>query len=204
MTLLLSGVVLGVTAAVTPGPLLTLMVQRTLSHGVAHGVRIALAPLVSDPFIAGVAVVALSMARPPEPALGALALGGALFLTYIGLAALRATPGPLDEETPASRSLTDGVIANLLNPYPYLFWIGVGGPLVVRNWAERPAAAIGFVVAMYGALVGGKVVLSYGVGRGRQVLTSRVYRVVLRALGVAILGFGAGLLWDGLGLLGWR
>ncbi len=42
------GILLGLSAGVAPGPLLTLVVSETLSGGVGAGVRVALSPLLSD------------------------------------------------------------------------------------------------------------------------------------------------------------
>ena len=42
------GILLGLSAGIAPGPLLTLVVSETLSGGVGAGVRVALSPLLSD------------------------------------------------------------------------------------------------------------------------------------------------------------
>ncbi|NCD26558.1 MAG: hypothetical protein EOL86_13335, partial [Deltaproteobacteria bacterium] len=43
-----SGLVLGLSAGLSPGPLLTLMLSETLRHGVRAGLLVAVAPLISD------------------------------------------------------------------------------------------------------------------------------------------------------------
>ncbi|MEI6633029.1 MAG: hypothetical protein WCP22_04325 [Chlamydiota bacterium] len=42
------GVVLGLSAGLSPGPLLALVVSQTLAHGVREGVKVAFVPLVTD------------------------------------------------------------------------------------------------------------------------------------------------------------
>ena len=69
-------------------------------------------------------------------------------------------------------------------------------------WATSPVNAAGFLVAMYGCLVGSKILLALLVGRGRTVLTSRSYMLAVRALGFMLLVFAVLFLRDGLRYLG--
>ena len=58
MTDLWSGLILGLAAGVSPGPLLTLIVQQTVRHGVREGVKVAAVPLITDvPIVAATVVV---------------------------------------------------------------------------------------------------------------------------------------------------
>ncbi len=45
---LFMGMVLGLSAGLSPGPLLALVISETVSKGLGAGIRIALAPLVTD------------------------------------------------------------------------------------------------------------------------------------------------------------
>ena len=45
---LFAGLVLGLSGGLVPGPLLTLVASETLRHGAAAGIRVALAPLLTD------------------------------------------------------------------------------------------------------------------------------------------------------------
>ena len=42
------GAFLGLTAGLSPGPLLTLVITETLKHSRAAGIKIAVAPLITD------------------------------------------------------------------------------------------------------------------------------------------------------------
>lgn len=42
------GAALGLSAGLAPGPLLTLVISETLQHGVKSGVKVALAPVITD------------------------------------------------------------------------------------------------------------------------------------------------------------
>lgn len=42
------GAVLGLSSGLSPGPLLALVISETLRHGVKAGVKVALAPIITD------------------------------------------------------------------------------------------------------------------------------------------------------------
>ena len=194
----LFGVVFGLAAGLMPGPLLALVIQQTLRHGPREGIKVAAAPLLTDLPIVAAALFALNRLVDADGVLGAISLLGAAFLSCLAYESvttdLAAHAGPAT--TP--RSLQKGVAANLLNPHPYLFWLTVGAPILWHAWATSPVNAAGFLVAMYGCLVGSKMLLALLVGRGRTVLTSRAYVLLVRALGVMLLVFALLFLRDGL------
>ena len=182
----LFGVVFGLAAGLMPGPLLALVIQQTLRHGPGEGIKVA------------AALFALNRLADADGVLGAISLLGAAFLGHLAYESvttdLAAHAGPAT--TP--RSLQKGVAANLLNPHPYLFWLTVGAPILWHAWATSPVNAAGFLVAMYGCLVGSKMLVALLVGRGRTVLTSRAYVLLVRALGIILLVFALLFLRDGL------
>jgi threonine/homoserine/homoserine lactone efflux protein len=47
-TYLFMGMVLGLSAGLSPGPLLALVISETIGLGIRAGIRVALAPLISD------------------------------------------------------------------------------------------------------------------------------------------------------------
>ena len=193
----LFGVVFGLAAGLMPGPLLALVIQQTLRHGPGEGIKVAAAPLLTDLPIVAASLFALNRLADADGVLGVISLLGAVFLGYLAYESvatdLAAHAGP----TTTPRSLQKGVAANLLNPYPYLFWLTVGAPILWHAWATSPLNAAGFLVAMYACLVGSKMLLALLVGRGRTVLTSRAYVLLVRALGVMLLVFALRCLRDG-------
>ena len=198
----LFGVVFGLAAGLVPGPLLALVIQQTLRHGAGEGIKVAAAPLLTDLPIVAAALFALNRLADADGVLGAISLLGAAFLGYLAYESVTTDLAAHGGPAPAPRSLRKGVAANLLNPHPYLFWLTVGAPIVWHAWATSPVNAAGFLVAMYGCLVGSKILLALLVGRGRTVLTSRSYMLAVRALGFMLLVFAVLFLRDGLRYLG--
>ena len=87
------------------------------------------------------------------------------------------------------QSLKKGVIANIFNPAPILFWISVGAPTVLKGYEVSLMAAIYFVFFMYFFLVGSKLLTAMLVGKSRQFLKSRNYKLIIKALGIVLFVF---------------
>jgi threonine/homoserine/homoserine lactone efflux protein len=200
--LAIAGAVLGLSGGISPGPLLALVVSETLNRGVAGGIRVAVAPLITDlPIVAAVFLV-LSRLADVAPVLGAVTLAGAAFLVFLGIAGIGTRAPDVQSTDSTQTSLIRGVVTNFLNPSPYLFWLTVGGPLVVGAAANGLAGPAAFLVSHYLLLVGSKIAVAVVVSRSRSVLGGRSFIWMNRALGVVLLGFAAIFLWNGLVYLG--
>jgi threonine/homoserine/homoserine lactone efflux protein len=198
---LMLGVILGLSAGMAPGPLMTLVVSESLRYGVRAGVNVAAAPLISDLPVILLAVYCASRLSGYQSGLGLISLAGGVFILCTGISCLRSPPPEISLQTGPPRSLLKGVVANLLNPHPYLFWISVGVPVMSRALKTDMAALPAFLCGFYACLVGSKVLLALAAGRSRSFLSGRLYRSILAFLGLLLAGFGLYLIHDGARLL---
>lgn len=197
-TALLTGAGLGLAGGAAPGPLTALVLTRTLRYGPREGMRVALAPVLTDgPLLLGSAALAHRLAEDAS-VFGLISLAGAGFLVYLGVESLRASPLDLDALEPPSGGVWRAVLTNLLNPHPYLFWVAVGGPLVAEAARTGPGAVAAFLIGFFGALCGAKVAMALLAGQARGWLTGRAYVWLLRGLGLTMWVFAAGFAWDAL------
>ncbi len=199
---LLSGCLLGLSAGLAPGPLLTLVIGESLQHGSRAGVKVALSPLLTDLPVIAITLMAVERLSRFNPILAAISILGGLLLLTIGYRTLRTQPVALPTNSPVvERALLKGVVVNLLSPYPWLFWFTVGAPLLLKAAAESIPAAIGFVAIFYLLLVGSKLLLAKLVGRWRGVLSGKGYLLTMRCLGLLLMAFALLLFRDGYRLL---
>ncbi|MCG8097789.1 MAG: LysE family transporter, partial [Candidatus Thiodiazotropha taylori] len=84
LTSLTSGLILGISAGLAPGPLLTLVVSETLQHNIGSGIRVALAPLITDLPIILVMLFIVNELSSMQPVLGLISLLGGCFVFYLG------------------------------------------------------------------------------------------------------------------------
>ena len=152
----LSGVVFGLIAGLTPGPLLVLAVRQTLCYGTREGLKVAGAPVLTDPLIIGLALVALNRVEDLDGVVGGACLLGSGFLTYLAYRSLTFAGFDHGHVVSLPRSIRNGMVVNLTNPHPYLFWITVGGPLVAAAWVHSAASAACFLCGFFAMLCGAK------------------------------------------------
>ena len=196
------GMLLGLSAGFAPGPLLTLVISESLQHGVRSGVKVALAPIITDlPIILGTLFI-VSRLSAFQNGLGLISWAGGLFILYTGYESMRTPAVKVAIEDEPPRSLLKGAVANILNPHPYLFWISVGAPTMSKAVTTGMLALVAFIGGFYLSLVGSKIMLAMAVGNYRSFLTGKVYRYTLRFLGLLLCAFACILFRDGAILLG--
>ncbi len=201
-TYLLTGIVLGLSAGVSPGPLLTLVLSQSVRHGSQEGIKVALVPLLTDLPIVLITVFVLTQLANSQGILGIIALGGGSFVLYLAFESFRTGRLNPNSETSAPQSIGKGMLVNALSPHPYLFWATVGGPMILQAWSENPWQVAVFVAGFYLCLVGSKIVIALLAGQSRQFLAGKNYVYLMRVLGVLLLIFALGLFYEGWQLLG--
>jgi threonine/homoserine/homoserine lactone efflux protein len=199
---LTQGIILGLYAAVMPGPLQFFLFSQTLRIGWRRTLPGALAPLLSDLPILLVLLLLLSQA--PAWFLNGLRVAGGLFILYLAWGALKTVQQPETavEVSPdaARQSFWKTVGINLLNPNVYIFWSTIGVPIVLEGWQQSAWMGAAFILGMYAMLIpvtAGLIVLFGTAGR----LKSNWQRVVNAALAVLLVGVGLYQIFQGVSAL---
>lgn len=193
-----AGMTLGLSAGFSPGPLSTLVIAHSLRHGTRAGLKVAMAPFVTDVPIVLVSIFILSQLRDSQTAFGLISMIGAAVLFYFSYESFRVDHVEVELGAAEARSLGKGVLVNFLSPNPYVFWLTIGGPKVVEAWMHSSFTAVGFLVGFYVCLVGSKMLMAVVAARSKQLLAGNLYRYVMRILGVALAVLGFSLLQEGL------
>ncbi|MCF8062221.1 MAG: LysE family translocator [Deltaproteobacteria bacterium] len=195
------GIVLGLYAGIAPGPLLALTISETLRHDMTAGMKVALAPIVTDLPIIILTVFVLSRFSGFHGVLGVISLGGGCFLLYLAYGCLRTRGLDMDVGRERTGPLAKGILVNALSPHPYLFWFSVGAPIIIQAGQQGLAGPLAFVGGFYVLLVGSKITLAALTGRFKSFLSGRAYRFIMRLLGVMLVVLAAALFREGLRLL---
>ena len=196
-----AAVVLGLSAGISPGPLLALVISQTMRYGTREGIKVAIAPLVTDAPIIAVSVFLVARFADIRGLLGLISIAGGLFVIYLAWETLSAKQPSADMAQGQAESLGRGIIVNALSPHPYIFWITVGSPMIIRAYRESPLHAVLFILAFLACLIGAKVLVAYLVGRTKRVFTGGVYRTIMALIGLALFAFAVILIRDGLAML---
>ncbi len=205
--LLANGAILGLTAGMSPGPLMTLIIAESLRGGWPAGFRVSLAPLVTDTVLVSLAL--LLAAGLPQPWLAAVSVVGGLIIMRMGWGVMRshaAEPSTADVSaagTAPGNPLGRGIATNLLNPQAFLFWLTAGGPILRDAYvAHGLTGPISFMTPFFRVMISVNLVLSLSISGGRHLLKGAGYQWTLRLAGLLLAAMGAWRLWAGVqGLL---
>ncbi|BBD09419.1 lysine exporter protein LYSE/YGGA [Desulfovibrio ferrophilus] len=181
--------------------MMTLVVTEAVRGGARAGLRVAAAPLITDFPIVALSVFVLAQMAHMAGVLGAVSLAGGCFILLLAWETWKARPPQPMQQSDLSRSLRKGVITNFLSPHPYLFWMTVGSPLLLKGWSREPAAPFLLLAGFYLCLVGAKISVALLVGRSRNFLQGRTYTLVLRFMAAVLLLFALMFFRDGWRLL---
>jgi threonine/homoserine/homoserine lactone efflux protein len=193
-----TGCVFGLAGGVTPGPTTAVIVAQSVRFGFIDGLKVAVAPLLTDAPIIALSVLLVGQLAKVQHVLGAITLLGAAFLLYLAVETFRARGVDVDTENVEPRSITKGVLANALNPHPYLFWLVIGAPMLLKATAVSTLAIVVFLCGLYSCLVGTKILVAALAAGSRGFLKSRGYIIINRVLGAALAVFALLFLRDGL------
>ncbi|MFH1025579.1 MAG: LysE family translocator [Nitrospirota bacterium] len=199
---LVSGILFGFAAGISPGPLLVLVITETIMHSRKEGIIVSAAPVMTDIPIIATTVFILSRCSSSNFVLGIISLAGAVFIGYLAYDSIMIKGVDLNIRKVKPQSLRKGVITNFLSPHPYLFWMTIGAPTVLRAFQVNIASAVSFIAGFYVLLVGSKVLIALLVDRSKNFLKSRTYLYIMRTTGIILLCFAVLFLKDGLRMLG--
>lgn len=186
---LLSGIFFGFGNGVSPGPLMALSISTTLKKGIKDGIYVSISPLISDLLIISVSYYIASQALSYDSLLSIITILGSLFLLFLGWKCLtfkRSDGRNLQMgEVQPSFSLLKGVLTNILNPYPYIFWITVGIPFCIKIYGENSLPGLMlYFISFYFSFCITKTVVVITAFRGQISLSTKSYEIVMKILGL--------------------
>jgi threonine/homoserine/homoserine lactone efflux protein len=195
------GAVFGLTAGISPGPLLTLVITETLRHNRKEGIKIAIAPLITDLPIILAAYFIFSGISHSNFLLSLISFLGGIYFAYLGYETITAKGLDPEVQKKKPQSLKKGITANFLNPNPYIFWLTAGIPTAFKAYEINLLTAILYFLLFYFTLIGSKIGVALLVERSKAFLKNDAYRITMKILGIALLVFVLYFFYEGIKLL---
>lgn len=192
-----AGLLLGTMAGISPGPLLALVINQSLRHGKKEGIKVAFTPLLTDLPAILLSIYLVTALAEHQSLFGYIAIVGATYIIYLGAESIISAGKETKISSAGAGSLKKGVLTNLLNPHPYMFWISVGTPLMIKALEVSVFAVVVFVLAFYVTIIGSKVILAILTDKSRSFLKGAAYRWALRVLGFLLIILAFMLAWEG-------
>lgn len=115
ISIFIQGLLFGITVAMIPGPIFFLIIQRTLSEGLAVGIACALGAVTADVTYALIAAIGLTwIAHALLAYQTVIVLLGALFLIYLGMTTFMRQPVLYNVAVSPKKSLLKAWVSTLL------------------------------------------------------------------------------------------
>lgn len=172
------GLLLGVGAAFSVGPIFVTIVQEAATRGFSSSFRVILGSATADLLLLLPALAFSWLIAQVAAASFWVGLLGAGFLAYFAIEALRdarrlwqareaATP-------PASWSFWKGVIGNLANPLTWTFWLFSGTSTMLAAYEVGGAGGlILFTVVWFVVASGLEAAIAFAIARSQKVIGTR-------------------------------
>lgn len=196
VSMLMAGIAIGVATELIPGPLTVLVIVESLKKGWRAGTATAIAPIIVDAVVMIPLVLLLQRFINAPGTRIVFGFAGAAFLIYLGIDMLLAAWAPKNIDTASVHvvapaiSFRNAFIAHVLSPVAWGFWTTLGIFMINKGLREGGAAsAAAFLAGLWAAILSVAAVFIIVATRGRNVLKTTGYRVVLTAGGVLMIGF---------------
>lgn len=194
-TLLLRGILLGLSIAAPVGPVGALCIRRTLAEGRLSGFVSGLGAASADLLygcVAGMGLTAVSGFMVAQQVW--LHLAGGLFLLFLGVRTVLSRAAKTATVRPAGRGLWQAygstLLLTLTNPITILAFVTIFAGLGLAEGKQGPGSAGLLVVGVFLGSAGWWLVLSLLVGLLRNRITPMMMVWINRVAGVVICGFG--------------
>jgi len=193
MNIILTGLTLGLTAGLKPGPLGIFVIHQTMTKGSKDGFIASLAPWISDGPIILLSLFLTVALKDLTWFVSLISLAGSLYLISIAVKILKAPHSINPSKGGGSSSLLGAVKVNLLNPSPYIFWLTIGGGIISKGTLLE---GVLFIAAALGTLSMTKFTVAVLMQRLGKRFNPKIYSLVLRALSLPLFLFSGQLLYS--------
>ncbi len=193
------GMLLGVGAALSVGPIFVVIVQQAATSGFAASLRVILGSATADLVLLAPALAFAWVIRSLERAALWVGAVGAAFLLWLAWQAARdaLTLWREDRRLDADGrwAFWKGVAGNLANPLTWTFWLATGTPaLLAAQRAAGLAGVVVFTVTWFVVASGLETVIALAVARSGRRVGARGQAWFTAASAVAFLGLAVTLL----------
>jgi threonine/homoserine/homoserine lactone efflux protein len=188
------GFAIGLTGALVPGPMLFVTIDGALKKGWKAGPAVVAGHAVIELIICVLIVFGLTSLIGEREMSVISVVGGIVLIAFGALTIMQAnTSAPVAQKADGivSGSFSAGVLSSASNPYFWVWWLAAGSALVLQSLEIGLLAAVFFVVGHWMADLGWFTFVSVSVSRGKEIISDSVYRKILAACGIFLIGFGA-------------
>jgi threonine/homoserine/homoserine lactone efflux protein len=203
--------IVGFSGALTPGPMLTLVISSTAEKGFWTSFFIVVGHALLELLV--VAAFFMGLLRYLENPLIAKIIGivGGVFLLYLGVDIIISVfrkkftidfKSMVKKRTMNARStgiiVLKGILVSLMNPYWYIWWISIGAAFIIKSVKFNVGGVTAFFTGHISADFIWYLFIGFLISTGRRFLNQKIYNGILIACSVFLFYLGIRFIVDAL------
>ncbi len=196
------GFAVGLSGALVPGPMLFTTIDSSMRTGWTSGPKVVLGHALLELVICILIVFGMN-SFVGEKEISAISLIGGVILILFGMITIRdartaATSIGSETDHISANPVVAGIITSVSNPYFWIWWLAAGSALVLKGLEISLLAAALFVFGHWMADLSWFSIISASFSKGKELMSSRTYEIVLLSCGMFLILFGS---WFAIGVL---
>lgn len=196
------GFAVGLSGALVPGPMLFATIDSSMRKGWTSGPKVVLGHALLEIVLCILIVLGMT-SFVGEKELSTISLLGSVVLILFGILTIKdARRGALSIGSEinliSANPVAAGFITSLSNPYFWIWWLAAGSALVLKGLEISLLAAALFVFGHWMADLSWFSIVSASFSKGKELMSSRTYEIVLLSCGMFLILFGS---WFAIGVL---
>ncbi|MDD3725927.1 MAG: LysE family transporter [Candidatus Ratteibacteria bacterium] len=186
---------IALTGALAPGPLLTLVIAKSLRQGVKAGPIIIAGHAFLEIIMVSVLVLGLGNIIDSPIIIKTISIAGALILLCFGIRILYSLSNvsidvSADDYGSSAMLFFQGITISIANPYWVIWWLTLGLGLLL---SVRDSGIKGLLFFFTGHILADLLwysFVSYSIGKSKRFISQHIYRTILVVCALAIILFG--------------
>ncbi len=197
-----TSLVVAFSGAMMPGPLLTVTISEATRKGPLAGVLLILGHAILELLLLVGLMFGLAPLFQNETFFIIVAFVGGLIMLWMATGMFKSLPtlsvNGVQVADKKNNLVLSGALMSLVNPYWIIWWatIGIGYIITAQEFGW-----IGVIIFYIGHIMGDMIwycAISFAVGKGKQLFTDKIYRILIGVCGLFLVGFSFYLVYSGL------
>ncbi len=197
-----TSLVVAFSGAMMPGPLLTVTISEATRKGPLAGVLLILGHAILELLLLVGLMFGLAPLFQNETFFIIVAFVGGLIMLWMATGMFKSLPtlsvNGVQVADKKNNLVLSGALMSLVNPYWIIWWatIGIGYIITAQEFGW-----IGVIIFYIGHIMGDMIwycAISFAVGKGKQLFTDKIYRILIGVCGLFLAGFSFYLVYSGL------
>ena len=185
------GFFVGLTGALVPGPMLFATIETSLTKGWLSGPKVVSGHALIEMVIFVLIVAGFSTQAAQGAVLWISIVGGAVLVLFGIMTIKEGKHATLSGGNSVFKSpFAAGIVTSISHPYFWLWWLTAGAGLILMGLEISLVAALIFLMGHLVADMSWYTLVSSAFGRGKSLMSERMYQKVLIGCGVFLVGFG--------------